>query len=215
MSITPKFCPLCGGQLTPTARFCGDCGHRIEVPVPAAPAPPPPSHSYAQPVAMQPPASPAAAGEAVMGILPILQRRKGLFGAESFAVVLTNHRLIFAMVTSQMLQDAAAEAKQQARQQGKGFLSQWGAVMSSGFRFAQRYLQMQPNAILAEHGENFYFLHDQVQQVRLKDSDPDEPNDREQVEFHTTGGKHRFIITYGSLKDIREALKPLYGKRIR
>lgn len=238
MSELQKFCQYCGRQLTPGARFCGDCGHRVELAAPAPgvpahstslpaapaspiqrqaprPTPPPPPQSYAQQPAPPPAAIPAAGGEAVLGVLPILQRRKGLFGSESFAVVLTSHRLIFALVTNQMLQEAAAEAKQQARQQGKGFLSQWGAVMTSGLRFAQRYLHMAPNAILAEHSENFYFLHNQVQQVRLKDSDPDEPNDRDQVEFHTTGGKHRFTISYGSLKDIREALKPLYGKRVR
>lgn len=235
MNHTPRFCTFCGSQLTSAARFCGACGHRVQeqqfappnpkqfpaqsipyqAPAPPPTPPPPPQSFTQQPAPTSAIHANQPGGEAVLSVLPILQRRKGLFGSESFAVVLTSHRLIFALVTSQMLQDAAKEAKEQARQQGKGFFNQWGAMMSSGLRFSQRYLGMAPNSIMAEHRENFYLLHNQVQQVRLKSSDPDEPNDRDQVEIHSNSGKQRFTITYGSLKDIREALKPLYGNRVR
>lgn len=229
MNHTSGFCTFCGNQLASGARFCGNCGHRIEmqqagfadasIHAPQQGHAPMVTPSSPQNTAPQPvPPSPGNANhvkvEVVLKVLPILQRRKGLFGSQSFAVVLTSHRLIFALVTSQMLQEATQEARRHARDQGKSFLNQWGAMMTSGLRFSERYLGMEPGTILGEHGENFYFLHNQIQQVRLKNSDPDEPNDRDQVEIYSNGARHRYTIAYGSLKEVREALKPFYGNRV-
>lgn len=229
MNHTSGFCTFCGNQLASGARFCGNCGHRIEMqqagfadvpiqqtqhgPAPLV-TPPPPQKTAPQAVPSAPGNANHTKAEVVLKVLPILQRRKGLFGSQSFAVVLTSHRLIFALVTSQMLQEAAKDARQQAREQGKGFFEQWAAMTTSGWHFSQRYLGMAPATILAEHGENFYFLHNQIQQVRLKSSDPEEPNDRDQVEIDSNGTRHRYTIAYGSLKEVREALKPLYGNRV-
>lgn len=219
MSTSPNFCPWCGARPTPGARFCGDCGKPAAAPPPvqiAAPSAhqPPPSPGYTQTAAQpSPPAAPG--GEVVLGVLPALQRRKGLFGAQLFTPIVTSHRLVFALLTSQMQQAAAAEARQDSQQQGKGFLRQWGAMLTSGSRLGQRYLSMPVNAILAENSDNFYLVHDQVQQVRLEASDPEEPNERDKVTFHTTGGKHNFSLAYGSLNDVRKALQPVYDKRVR
>ncbi len=229
MNHTPRFCTFCGSQLASGARFCGNCGHRVEmqqtgfadapVHLPQHGSTPLLTPAWPQNTAPQPvPPTPGNANQArvevVLKVLPILQRRQGLFGSQSFAMVLTSHRLIFALVTSQMLQEATQEARRHARDQGKNLLKQWGAMMTSGLRFSERYLAMEPGAILGEHGENFYFLHNQIEQVRLKNSDPDEPNDRDQLEIYSNGARHRFTIAYGSLKEVREALKPLYGNRV-
>ena len=55
------------------------------------------------------------------------QRRKGLLGSQTFSVIVTPVRLVFAEITSQMQKDAVREAAEEAKREGKGLLGRMAA----------------------------------------------------------------------------------------
>jgi len=159
----------------------------------AAPIPPAPPATYEAPAPVRPAPpepqptvtthAPQAAGgdEPVLAVLPALERRKGLMGSQTFNLVMTPHRLIFARLTSQMLQAVSKRAKEAAKAEGKGFLGQWGAMFDANGRICEEYLTMPANEILASHADNFVIPVNQVRKVEVKrgwpgtadDSQPD------------------------------------------
>jgi hypothetical protein len=67
---------------------------------------------------------------------------------ESFNIIVTNQRMVFAMITSQMIKDAAASHR------GEG-VGGFFAAMGSGYTLWERYLQMPPEQALHENPNNF------------------------------------------------------------
>ena len=151
----------------------------------------------------------------VAGVLPGAYQRKGLLGMgfTYFHVVLTNYRVIFASQTTQMMQQQTVAAKEAARQQGKGFLGQWGAMLTSNL--GQHYVQMAPQAILAEQPGNFFIPNNQIRSVKLHlpgglkigfGAGDDDANDPVRLEFHAATGK---VIVFFNQLDGRESKKLL------
>ena len=96
-----RFCGQCGSRLEPNVRFCTQCGSPVTAPPGAAAPPPTPAFTPAP----QPVAYPT---EPILDILPALQRRKGMMGmrADTVNLILTPARLIFVPVTSQEMREA-------------------------------------------------------------------------------------------------------------
>lgn len=202
MNQTPRFCSNCGKPLNPGARFCGSCGATVQA-IPAAPQPPPqqpqytpppqpqyapppqqpqyappPQPQYAPPPANmpQPQYAPAQPSEIVLGVIPGGTRRSGFLGfkAESYTIVATSHRLLFAPFTTRIQKESVNQAREAAKAQGKGFFGQWGAQLTSGS--GARYLGMPPEAILAEESGSFFLMNNQVRSFRFSSQDDDETN---------------------------------------
>ena len=102
MTQEKQFCTSCGTPLTANDRFCGSCGKPVSTTTGATPAvnPPPPV----------PPPQSEIAGELLVGILPAVSRKKGLLGLESFNIMVTKKRLIFAQMTNEMVKAEAKKA---------------------------------------------------------------------------------------------------------
>ncbi len=229
----PKHCSQCGAPLKARARFCNQCGSAVAQ---APPAPPPQSQPVAPPAptvramrapaASPPPAQPAAPvpapqpapsaqSEIVLGVIPGGARSKALgLKREAFFVVVTSHRLIFAHQTGQMMKENARRAKEQARQQGKGFFGQWGAVLGSGG--GDHYLGMPPQAILNERSNNFFLMNNQVQSVRIRhDHDQETGQTTYQIEFKAASGKTRLRYQHLDVGRAKQLLQQVLGKVVR
>ena len=162
-----------------------------------------------------PQAAPGSQSEIVLGVVPGGARHKALgLKQEAFFVVVTSHRLIFAHQTSQMMKENARLAKEQARQQGKGFLGQWGAMMGSGG--GDHYLNMQPQAILNEHPNNFFLMNNQIQSVRIRrDHDQQTGQTRHRIEFKAASGKTRLVYQNLDAGKAKQLLQRVLGKAVR
>lgn len=118
-----------------------------------------------------------------------------------------------------MAKDAAQQARDQAKAEGKGFLGQWGDQLKSGFHFSQRYLTMTPNAALAETPGNFALENSGIREVKLhlKEDHRGGGNaqyDREfSVEFKSTQGEYEFRMA--EISQFTELLKQVYGDRVK
>ena len=228
MSVRPRFCSQCGGPLRESDRFCGRCGQEVralpEKPGDVAareeptPPPPPPSQPAApspppQPVAPPPPPvppQPAAVDEPILGIIAGTQQSSGFLGMkqESFNLIVTPSRLIFAHVSRQLMNQAVEESRRTAKEQGKGFFGQWGAQLGWLRLICQQYETMSPDAILTELPGSFAIPTAQIRRIRIREKyRHEESSSPPELIVESVVGKQRFSITGTSLRDARALLK--------
>jgi len=187
-----------------------------EAPMPAArpPArsvPPPPTPSVPPAASRYAPAS----AEPVLGIVPGVDYRKGLFSSKSYNLILTSQRIVFARLTSDMLKCASRRAKEQAKAQGKGFFGQWGASMGAHKALAERYHQMTVEEILREHGDNFFVLNQHVRKVNVKRrSSVDDEAMHDEMTIHAAD-KMRFTLKGTNASEAKKILKQVLGSVVK
>ena len=212
-----RYCENCGQPLNAHARFCGRCGKAVSQQVPA----PAPARPRAPAPAPHPAAAPQLAtapqpAEIIVAALPGGTRRSGFLGfrAEGFVLVQTNLRILVAQQTSQIMKENARQAKLAAKQSGKGFFGQWGAVIGS--YSSQRYLQMLPQEILSETAGNYSIHNNQIRSVRIKeDYDSEEGTSEVTLTLDTVSGKTELTYTQTSKKEIKRVLQQTLGDLVR
>jgi hypothetical protein len=203
------------------------------VPTSLMPPPPPPpdyqppptfqqSHAYSPPpvspqlAASQPTIPVQITSEQVVGVI-LLRKPKSLGRYDSWTAILTGYRLIFAQMTSQMVNDAVTQARSQAKADGKGFFGQWGDQLKATFLYSQKYLSMEPNTVLAETPGNFALDNRGISEVKLKLKEISRGQDVEVHEFElevsSAQGKYEFRM--GEQNEFVNLLKQVYGERVK
>lgn len=208
MTAASRYCSHCGKPLNPTANFCASCGKSVAKIAAPPPAPAPPAAAA--------PVPPAVPQEAVVGVIPGAVRRSGLLGlkGEGFVIVLTNLRIIFAAQTAQMLRENVQQARDSAKQEGKGFFGQWGAQLKANQ--GQPYFEMNPQHILTEQPANFFYYANQLRSIRLREEHDNENSiSTYNIEFDTPGGKHKFHFNQLDMRGVKKVLQQLYGNIVR
>jgi hypothetical protein len=211
-----RFCTYCGTALTPVDHFCSSCGKPLasssQVPPPAsAYAPPPAPVYYAQP-------QPAVNNEALIGIIPAVSRKKNLMAVEGFNIIVTQRRMIFAVMTNDMVNQAAKQAGKEG-----GFFGGIINAATIGYTFYRRYLTMPPDAALAENPQNFAVELSQVRKIKITgEKEVDnyftmEANQNSIFEHHqyqegtisiqTAGGNYNFNKPSSSMKMALDTVK--------
>jgi pSer/pThr/pTyr-binding forkhead associated (FHA) protein len=212
LDLAEASCPQCGHLLPPGVKFCIKCGAAVDgQAAPAAPAAHEPAPSQG-PASAQAPVPVQGPAESVVGIVPAIERRKGLFRTESYNLVLTLQHLVFARLTSEMQRAAADQAKQEAKAQGKGIFGQWGATMGSGGAIVERYYQMPVEAILREHPDNFVIPVDQVRKVTFSRGDI-EVSKSDRMVIHA-GEKIKLDLKGSSIGEAKKVLRQVLGQRV-
>ncbi len=233
MSPSSRFCTQCGAPVAAEARFCGQCGAPVRQVSPTAeatpiratapvPPPPPPPVVPRLPLPAQPGAYVAPAplqGEPALSITPGLTRSKGFLGMgrDTFTLLATPTRLVFAYLDPKAMNQLVAEARAEAKAQGKGFLGQWGAQLGWLNVLVRRYQAMSVDAILAQTPGSFFIPNATVTRVRVRRvSTNSESNiqDQTQIVIDTTGGKHKFDVaqTMGiSHREVKQRLQQALG----
>jgi hypothetical protein len=206
-----QYCENCGKPLNVRSNFCGRCGLIVQQQAPA-PAMPPPylPVSIPQPIVTQQPEV------TILAALPIGTQRSGFMGvrAEGFVLVITNLGILVAQQTSQIMQENTRQAKETAKQSGKGFFGQWGAMLGSNN--SQRYLQLNPQAILNETAGNYFIANNQIRSVKIKENyDPEDGRNDVKLTFDTVSGKMEFSYTQISKKELKKALQQTLGNLVR
>jgi len=173
-------------------------------PTPVAPAPAPRPQ----------PAPQAPTGERAVGVIPAVERKKGLFGNQSFNLVLTLQHLVFARLTSDMLRQASKRAKEEAKAQGKGFFGQWGASLKGNSAIVERYYQMPIEAILREHPDNFAIPIHEIKQIKTKHySDPEYPQPDQLI--IQARDKIKLNLKGCSAGEAKKTLRQVLGSRVK
>ena len=177
-----------------------------------------PPAGYAPQYGYQPPAQ-GMPGEAFIGVIPNAQRKKNMFSTETFNIVVTNQRMVFALATSEMIKAEAMSHK------GEGIKGAFKA-MTAGYTLWRRYTGMSPDQAMAETPGNFCVYLNQVRKVKysggkvlfskggvsvgmnvnigLGGGDDD---DNAKLEIETIGGKYQFEIIASSQQQTHQVLK--------
>lgn len=240
MIATPKFCSNCGSPLGPGNRFCAKCGAPVQAAPAAAVTPPAPVQPQATPPAVAPtPAPPAAptpapvvvqvsapapaAAEPIVGIIT-LQRRKGFMGAsvETFSMLVTPQRLAMVSISNQVMKEAIAAARDQAKAEGKGFFGQVGAQMGWMNVLYRRYQETPVDVSLAQNPGSFVIRNQEVRSIRLKDpaiiqvgiATRNDTN-RTEMTIETTAGKQKWELVNMKAKEARAILQQTLGGVVR
>jgi len=217
MVAASKFCSSCGSPLAPGSRFCAKCGTPVQA-APAAPTAPVPPQQVVQVVAPAP-----AAGEPVVGVISV-QRRKGFMGAgvETFSVLVTPYRLAFVLVSDQVMKQAVAAARDQAKAEGKGFFGQMGAQMGWLGALNRRYQETPVDVSLAQAPGSFVILNQEVRSIHAKDPaiiqvgiQRRDDNNRSEMTIETGGGKQKWELVDMKAKEARAILQQTLGGVVR
>ena len=197
----PKFCNQCGAPLTQGARFCGQCGQPVGA-VATAPE--------SSPVSSPPPAP----AEPVLGFVPTVQRRSGFMGlkAEAFTVMVTPARLVFVPISSNEMKQAVAEARDRAKQAGKGFFGQWGAQLGWLGVLHERLALTPIEHTLASRPGCFAIPNAAIRRAKIEvDLGDEDSRSSTTLVIETHSGKQTFEVTNGSSRQIGALLKQALG----
>ncbi|MGC9523078.1 MAG: zinc ribbon domain-containing protein [Anaerolineae bacterium] len=232
MNTTPKFCSNCGHPLRAGARFCGQCGAPVDtatepepqdVPSASNPAPARPPFLPPQPPAQPSPPQPAPT-EPIVSITPSVQRRKGFLGMgyETFSLVLTPTRMIFAALDKQRMAALVNEARTEAKAEGKGFFGQWGAQLRWLDLLVRQLRAMTPEQILAQRPGSFAIPNSSISRVRVRrrEVNAGDGDSRTQITLiiDTAGDKHKFEVPATmsiSARDLKQRLQQTLGSVVR
>lgn len=120
-------------------------------------------------------------------------------------MVVTDRRLIFARQTKEMMNQDVNNARQQAKQAGKGFFGQIGAQMST--RSGDKYLGVAPAVIMNENPQNFDIDLAQVKKIDVRSGDS-EDNTPDTMRVETIDQKYNFTISnaYGVSRELKQFL---------
>jgi hypothetical protein len=163
-----KFCTGCGAMLTPDDRFCGSCGKQLaanSAPTPVTVTATPPAVQVAPAPTPAPVKQESAAAnvETLIGVIPSVSRKKGLMGVESLNIIVTQRRMIFAVATNEMMKEEAKRVVKEG-----GFFAGMLNAATVGYTFYKRYLNMAPDAALAESPQNFAVDLSRIRKVKIE-----------------------------------------------
>jgi hypothetical protein len=199
------FCSYCGSELNSGARFCGACG----------------TAAQAVNVMAQPPSddsSPATPSK-VLTMLPQAKKMKALGLFDSYTIVFTADRAIFAKLTGDVVKDVVKKSQEQSKAEGKGMFGRVGAQMKAFYNAHLRYLNMTPEQILAEDKSNFALPHTSVVALKVRrrmeyGGDDGPGNPYLELEWETTSGGYKYRLDMEE-KDTLELLNQFYAGKLR
>lgn len=160
--------------------------------------------------------------EPVLFVLPI-NYRKGI-GMKSGALVITQKRFIMAHVTNAMAKRFAIEAKEKAKQAGKGKIKTWGSIMVSGYIYIQEMYNREAAHVFNDCDENFNIYFDSIIKVKLikqysgyNPEDGTNNNYDMRIYIKTAGKQFKFRATkyVQDQKQLIEILKRYIGGKLK
>lgn len=203
-----KTCSACGAPVNDTTKFCGGCGAPVGASFRTATVTSPAPYSGVAPAIPQD-------GEQVIGVIGNARKMKMLGAAwDTYALVVTDRRMILAQLTADMLNAAYKDAAERAKADGKGFLEQWAHQMTVAFQYCQKYETMTPEFALAETKGNRAIENLRISEINLK-----EKSNKKSIEFaefimtvQSADGKFEFHI--GEDDRFINILKAAYGEKV-
>jgi hypothetical protein len=158
--------------------------------------------------------TPQVNDESTVGVI-VFRKPKSLGRFDTYTGVLTTHRLIFAQMTSAMLNDIAQQSREQAKAEGKGFFGQWSEQLKATFSYARKYLNMSPEAVLAETPGNFAVYNSSISEVKVHLKGAHDENQRNELEVEFKSSQGTYVYRMDEDSDCVNILKRVYGERVK
>lgn len=138
-----------------------------------------------------------AQDERVVGVIPTARTKTGIFSTKTYTLVVTDRRLILAEMTNAALKGYIEESRAAEKGKGGGFFGQWGAQIGAMLTFANRYLEMSPDAVVGETPGNTALAPADVRSIKVerkRDRGDDGQPDRDflRITIEASTGKREF-----------------------
>ena len=152
--------------------------------------------------------------EEIVGIIP--NTKSGFLGQKAYNLIVTNHRLIVAELTKDMLKDEAKRVTDETKEKGEGIFSRMAKTMSSGTNLYQKYYSMPIESILTENPGNYSITVNDVKKIKIKlgmmyDDGRNIPNE---ITIKWANGKESFKFS-SSTNDAKNILKKTFGNLVK
>jgi hypothetical protein len=117
--------------------------------------------------------------------------------AETYTLIVTERRSIFARRTPQVMNETIREARAKTEAEGKGFFGKWAAQLNGGNDYAVHYNKLTPDRILQETSGNFTIENTAIRKIRLTvNGGEDNPDTDYGIDFQTTSGELKFKASH-------------------
>jgi hypothetical protein len=149
--------------------------------------------------------------EIVKFVIPSLAVSKSWGRSDSYTLIVTDRRSIFAKLTQEIMNETVKTARADAEAQGKGFFGKWAAQMKGFNNYAVRYNKFTPDQVLQETKGNFAIENSMIRRIKITDNtDEDSPSAEYGIEFQTMTEKLYFKTIYNQINNFKQA----YGDAI-
>lgn len=152
--------------------------------------------------------------EEVLCAIPV-QKKRPFRMPENLAFVLTERRTILVPLTKGMLAQAASEARDHAKAEGKGFFGRWGAQLSATQNYTERYMTMDPDAILRQHEGCRTLENADIVSAKLRRREDQESDSTSWELSLRTSGERLKLGLQGWNEEVGDVLRRAYGDRLR
>ena len=157
--------------------------------------------------------------EKMLGLLPVVKKPKSFGRWDTYAVIITDERAIFAQLTSDMLKEAAKEAQRQGKEEGKGFFARWADQLRATMSYSERYWDIPPDEALNENPGNFAIPNDDIKKINIKQKTQSGWGDDAdqyitELKIEARGRKDTYNVDSFS-NEMKEMLKSIYGDRLK
>lgn len=156
--------------------------------------------------------------EKMVGLVPVAKKHK--FGREeTYAIVITDTRSIFAQLTESMLKKAGEECQLKGKETGRDFMQRWADEVKVKACFSERYWNIPPDDVLKETPGNFAIDNADISAIKITSKDEHWVNNEEgqkpaEMNIESQKGKHSFHIDKYS-DDTTGMLKKVFGDKVK
>ncbi len=154
--------------------------------------------------------------EKLLGVVPLVRKPKSFGRSDTYTLILTDSRMVFALLTADMLKSAAAEAQRKGKEEGKGFLARWADQMKACSSVAERYWEMSPDAALSETKGNFTVPNSSVRKIKVstKGGSDDDDESYTELKIEAVAGKLEYRVD-GDARSVRDVLSGVFGDLVK
>jgi len=186
MTQDKLFCTKCGASILAGDKFCGSCGQPVSGPAAVV----------------------TASLEQIAGIIPNAERKTGVFKSETFNIIVSDRRMVLALLTGEMIR---AQVKEVSK---KGFFSGVAGALTAGGNYYKKYADMAPEEALKENPQNFAVTFNSITNLRIIEGHSHVTTkgkapvyDESYMEIETSAGKHKFILSRDSIGNARAIMR--------
>ena len=157
--------------------------------------------------------------ESIAAVIPLVRKPKSFGRSDTYTLVVTDERMVFAELTNDMMKEAVSEAQRKGKDEGKGFFARWGDQLKATMNYSERYWKISPDEALRENPKNFAIQNASVKKIKVSSKDtssgPDDPGrSYTEMKIESSAGKYEFRAD-GQAKPIKEALKGVFGDTVK
>ncbi len=153
--------------------------------------------------------------EQIAAVIPLVRKPKSFGRSDTYTVVLTDSRIVFAELTGDMMKEAVTEAQRKGKEEGKGFFARWGDQLKATMNYSERYWQMSPDEALRENPKNFAIQNASVKKIKVSAKDTSSGSDDSgrsytELKIESSAGKYEFRVD-GNSKRVKDPFKAVFG----